>query len=91
MTSLQCINCYVRLSRRRRHALSNDGEDIVNTIRLWTYLRDITPDDHVYHECLQLASHSCSSDNMPRRHIGHQCLCCMWTIHTKNQAMQNFD
>ncbi|KAF9797250.1 hypothetical protein SFRURICE_006232 [Spodoptera frugiperda] len=89
MTSLQCINCNVRLSRRRRHALSNDGEDIVNTIRLWTYLRDVN--DHVYHECWQLASHSSSSDNMPRRHIGHQCLCCMWTIHTKNQAMQNFD
>ncbi|KAF9796540.1 hypothetical protein SFRURICE_006099 [Spodoptera frugiperda] len=51
----------------------------------------ITPDDYVYHECWQLASHSCSSDNMPRRHIGHQCLCCMWTTHTKNQAMQNFD
>ena len=42
MTSLQCINCNVRLSRIRRHALSDESEDIVNTIRLWTYPRDVS-------------------------------------------------
>ncbi|XP_050562419.1 uncharacterized protein LOC126912746 [Spodoptera frugiperda] len=51
MTSLQCINCNVRLSRRRRHALSNDGEDIVNTNRLWTYLRDLHPEDKACVRC----------------------------------------
>ncbi|CAH0605453.1 unnamed protein product [Chrysodeixis includens] len=75
MSSLQCVNCNVRLSRIRRHALSDESEDVVSTIRLWTYPREITPADHVCHACWQLATHSHLSENIPRRQVGHQIVC----------------
>lgn len=41
MPNVQCINCYVRLSRIRRHALTDENDVLVNTIRLWTYPREV--------------------------------------------------
>ncbi|CAH2097331.1 unnamed protein product [Euphydryas editha] len=75
MTSLQCVNCNVRLFRMRRHALFDESADLINTIRLWTYPRDITPTDHICHACWQLASYSSSSENMPTRQVGHHSIC----------------
>ncbi|KAF9409278.1 hypothetical protein HW555_011313, partial [Spodoptera exigua] len=72
MASLQCINCNVRMSRIRRHALLDENEELINTIRIWIYPRDITPADYVCHACWQLASHAHSSNDISRRRVGYQ-------------------
>ncbi|RVE41010.1 hypothetical protein evm_014339 [Chilo suppressalis] len=75
MSSIQCINCNVRLDRIRRHLLMNESEALVDTIRFWTYPREITPSDHICHACWELATHSSTSESTTTRHVGHRHVC----------------
>ncbi|CAH1639238.1 unnamed protein product [Spodoptera littoralis] len=75
MSNLKCINCQLNLLRMRRHALGDESEDVVNTIRLWTYPRNITLTDHICHACWQLVTYRDVPDSKPSKQIGHRHVC----------------
>ncbi|CAG9790271.1 unnamed protein product [Diatraea saccharalis] len=74
--SLRCINCDIRVTRIRRHLLSNESEALREVIRLWTYPREITNADYICHACWELANAQ-TTDNVPNqdRQVGHQNIC----------------